>query len=111
MAVLRSERFVHLSRQLREAIGQCSVVMGRGTLFIPSRQQLITCCAPPVSNALKSVAGIHTMPQLVYLIKNEVVPAGNHLVSFDGNALSSGLYVYRLASGSSTESRRMMLLK
>ncbi len=37
--------------------------------------------------------------------------AGKHEVSFNGKNLSSGVYIYRLQSGSFTESKKMLLLK
>ncbi len=40
-----------------------------------------------------------------------VVSAGQHSVSFDASGLTSGLYVYRLSSGSSVASRKMLLLR
>ena len=42
---------------------------------------------------------------------DEVKSAGNHTVSFDGSTLTSGTYFYRLASGSSLQTRAMILLR
>ena len=39
------------------------------------------------------------------------LPAGTHQVRFDGDALASGLYFYRLQSGELTETRKMVLTK
>lgn len=38
-------------------------------------------------------------------------PAGTHQVTFDGNRLSSGMYFYRLTSGSFISTKRMMLVR
>jgi hypothetical protein len=37
--------------------------------------------------------------------------AGEHTIMFDGNGLSSGVYIYRLTAGLYRESREMLLLK
>lgn len=42
---------------------------------------------------------------------NEVRSAGNYTVDFDASLLSSGVYFYRLESGSFTESKKMLLVK
>jgi hypothetical protein len=39
------------------------------------------------------------------------IDAGNHEVTFDGSNLPSGVYVYRLMSGSYQESKKMLLMK
>jgi len=36
---------------------------------------------------------------------------GEHQVGFDGSALPSGVYLYRLTAGPFTETRRMVLLR
>jgi hypothetical protein len=36
---------------------------------------------------------------------------GNYIVSFDANKLSSGLYIYKLATGQQTITKKMLLLK
>lgn len=56
---------------------------------------------------------------IVYNILGEAVQtavrgfqkAGNYRVSFDGSVLSSGIYTYRLQSGSFVESKKMILIK
>jgi len=45
------------------------------------------------------------------LVDDAVQPAGRHRVSFDAGELSSGLYLYRLATTSETLTRTMLLLK
>lgn len=42
---------------------------------------------------------------------NEVQPAGKHTIQFDGSKLASGVYFYRLDTGSGLLTRKMMLLK
>jgi hypothetical protein len=37
--------------------------------------------------------------------------AGQHTVNFDANALSSGIYIYRLEAGNQTMTKRMTLIK
>ncbi|HEX3072658.1 MAG TPA: T9SS type A sorting domain-containing protein, partial [Ignavibacteriales bacterium] len=48
--------------------------------------------------------------EVAELINGEM-EKGPHSVSFNGRNLSSGVYIYRLQSGSFTESKKMMLLK
>jgi len=42
---------------------------------------------------------------------NEVKPAGIHSIQFDGRGLSSGMYFYKLETGSFVKSKKMLLLK
>jgi hypothetical protein len=42
---------------------------------------------------------------------NEIRPAGTYQISFNAQNLPSGVYIYRLNSGSVIESKKMMLLK
>ncbi len=42
---------------------------------------------------------------------NETKPAGNYSVSFDASKLTSGIYFYRLSSGSYNQTRKMILVK
>jgi hypothetical protein len=42
---------------------------------------------------------------------NEVKPAGNYSVDFNASELSSGVYFYRIESGSFTDIKRMVLIK
>ena len=44
-------------------------------------------------------------------IVNEVKEAGSYNINFNASALSSGIYYYRIQSGSFTETRKMMLIK
>ena len=47
----------------------------------------------------------------VAVLVDAVEPAGTHRVRFDARALPSGLYVYRLTTASSTQARRMMVVR
>jgi len=42
---------------------------------------------------------------------NKQQKAGNYKVNFNASNLTSGVYFYKLQSGSYTESKKMMLLK
>ncbi|MGE5350903.1 MAG: T9SS type A sorting domain-containing protein [Acidobacteriota bacterium] len=42
---------------------------------------------------------------------NDIKPAGEYSVSFDGSNLPSGIYIYQLRTGSYTSMRKMLLLK
>jgi hypothetical protein len=47
----------------------------------------------------------------VSTLVNEYLPAGSHTVSFAAKNSASGLYLYRLTSGSFSETKRMLLVK
>jgi hypothetical protein len=49
--------------------------------------------------------------QTVATLLNELQIAGSHTVSFDGSALPSGVYFYRLQTGEFTQTKKMILLK
>ena len=53
----------------------------------------------------------NVLGQLVATLVNGVQTAGNYSVRFEGPALSTGVYFYRLESGSFTQVKKMMLLK
>lgn len=48
--------------------------------------------------------------EVATLVNNRLAP-GQHLVTFDASHLTSGVYVYRLQSGNSTQTRKMLLLR
>jgi hypothetical protein len=47
----------------------------------------------------------------VAVLVNEITPAGRHQAVFNGQHLSSGIYVYRLQSGGQLLTGRMLLMK
>jgi hypothetical protein len=47
----------------------------------------------------------------VAVLVNEKNDAGVHEVKFDGAALSSGVYLYRLEAGTFVQSRKLLLLR
>ena len=47
----------------------------------------------------------------VATLLNEVKPAGNYEIIFDGSSLSSGIYFYRMQAGNYIKTRKMILLK
>jgi hypothetical protein len=49
--------------------------------------------------------------QLVSTIYEGEMAAGNHSVTWDGSGVSSGVYFYRLVSGSFTDTKKMILVK
>ena len=51
------------------------------------------------------------MGRKVATLVNNTIPVGSYSVSFSGENLSSGMYIYRMTSGSSVQTRRMLLMK
>jgi hypothetical protein len=47
----------------------------------------------------------------VKTLVNEFKTAGNYNVTFDGSSFASGLYIYRITSGSFTDVKKMILVK
>jgi hypothetical protein len=62
-----------------------------------------------VSNVKLSVFDV--LGKEVATLVNEVQTAGNHQVTFDSHALSSGMYFYKLTAGSFTQVKKMTLTK
>lgn len=62
--------------------------------------------ASPVLLKVYNIVG-----QEVATVVNTVQPAGNYSVSFDASRLASGVYLYKLQSGSLTSVKKMMLIK
>lgn len=51
------------------------------------------------------------MGQRVAVLADGSLQAGSYTVSFDATGLSSGVYFYRINTGTFTESKKMMLVK
>ncbi|MEO8666836.1 MAG: T9SS type A sorting domain-containing protein, partial [Ignavibacteria bacterium] len=49
--------------------------------------------------------------QEVAVLINEMSPAGVHSIDFNGNNFASGIYYYKLESGSFTQVKKMLLIK
>jgi len=47
----------------------------------------------------------------VAVLVNGVTPEGSHIVEFDGSALASGVYFYRLETPANVITNKMILLK
>jgi len=75
--------------------------------FNPTTQ--IHYSLPEPSNVRLDV--FNMLGQRVAVLVNEGKSAGRHTVRFDASGLSSGVYFYRLQTGSQTLARQMMLIK
>ncbi len=64
----------------------------------------------PASGNVKLVV-FDILGREVATLLNEVKTAGNYTADFDASALSSGVYFYRLESGSFTQTKKMLLVK
>ncbi|PTM09772.1 MAG: hypothetical protein DA443_07890 [Bacteroidetes bacterium] len=64
---------------------------------------------PEVSDVKLEV--FNMLGQKVATLVNESKDAGFYNVAFDASSLSSGMYIYRLQSGSFVETRKLMLIK
>ena len=49
--------------------------------------------------------------QKIQTLLNKTMPAGYHEVQFNGQNLSSGIYLYRIKAGEWSEVRKMILLR
>jgi hypothetical protein len=47
----------------------------------------------------------------VMTLVNETKPAGNYMVRFDGSAVASGVYLYRLRTAAGTDTKKMLLVR
>jgi formylglycine-generating enzyme required for sulfatase activity len=64
----------------------------------------------PVASTVKIVV-YDVLGREVATLVNEEEPAGVHSVPFDASRLSSGIYLYRLSSGSNAITKKMILMK
>ena len=63
------------------------------------------------ANTEVSLEVYNMLGQRVATLVNQQKPAGRHQVSFDASSLSSGIYIYRIATGEFVRTRKMMLMK
>jgi hypothetical protein len=63
------------------------------------------------SDARVSLKIYNVLGQVVATLVNEYQSAGYKSVEFNANALSSGIYFYRLDAGTFTDIKKMMLIK
>jgi C1A family cysteine protease len=64
----------------------------------------------PVNSNVK-LSVYNTLGQKVMTLVSEIQEAGDHSVTFDAGNLSSGIYVYRLQTGTHSVARKMILLR
>ncbi|MDP1676238.1 MAG: M14 family zinc carboxypeptidase [Bacteroidota bacterium] len=64
----------------------------------------------PITNHV-SLKVYDVLGREVALLVNEEQSSGKHSITFNASSLSSGVYVYRLHSGSILETKRMVLMK
>ncbi len=64
----------------------------------------------PISNFV-SINLYDVLGNEVVTLVNEEQPAGEYEIEFDGSRLPSGIYFYKLLSGSFVETKKMILLK
>ncbi|HMN23609.1 MAG TPA: right-handed parallel beta-helix repeat-containing protein [Ignavibacteriaceae bacterium] len=72
----------------------------------------------PDKSGINSVEGSRVQLKIYDVLGNEVAtlineekPAGNYEIRFDASSLASGVYFYKLQSGSFIETRKMILLR
>jgi hypothetical protein len=75
--------------------------------FNPST--VISYQIPNAGNVTLKVYGI--LGNEVRTLINEEKPAGSYKIQFDGTGLSSGIYFYKIQSGSFVETKKMILMK
>jgi len=104
-----------------------SVVLTRGTLTnigeelpvefglnqnYPNPFNPVTTISYQVAESRMVSVNIYDMlGRKVATLVNEVQPAGSYNISFDAARLSTGIYIYRMVSGSFVQTRKMTLMK
>ncbi len=63
------------------------------------------------ANGFVELEVIDIIGKRVAVLVNEFQTKGNHNISFDASTLASGVYVYKMQSGSFTASKKLVLLK
>jgi len=63
------------------------------------------------SQSMVTLKVYNIMGQEVATLVNEIQNQGNHSVTFDASKLASGVYLYKLQSGSFVETKKMTLMK
>ncbi len=58
-----------------------------------------------------SLKVFNSLGEEVAVVIDDYQSAGNYKITFNGNDLPSGMYVYQLKSGNYSESKKMLLLK
>jgi hypothetical protein len=64
----------------------------------------------PVSGMVK-VTVFNSLGQAVKVLVNQVQNSGSYSLTFDGSNLSSGIYYYRIETGSFVDTKKMILVK
>ena len=77
---------------------------------IPFNPSTVIAFEIPVTS-LTSLRVYDILGQEVATLVNSILPAGQHEAVFNAQNLSSGVYYYKLVSGSFTETRQMILVK
>jgi hypothetical protein len=75
--------------------------------FNPSTQ--IAYALPRTGRVSLTISNL--LGQNVAVVEDEIQTAGTHTVSFDGSALPSGIYFYRLQTGDFVQTKKMIILK
>ncbi len=79
--------------------------------FNPTTKISFEIPATGVSNSATNITVFNSLGQQVAVLVNEILSPGTYEVDFNGAGLSSGVYYYRLQSGSYSEIKKMMLIK
>ncbi|AXJ00062.1 Por secretion system C-terminal sorting domain-containing protein [Cyclonatronum proteinivorum] len=96
-----------LHPELADVPVQVSLNQNYPNPFNPTTQIQFTL---PVSDQVR-LEVYNLMGQRVATLINDTVSAGTHTVTFDAGSLASGMYLYRLQSGSVNLTRKMMLVR